>query len=189
MADEQPQQPEGAAPDQQQPLGIEIMAQYVKDLSFENPNAPESLSQHAGQPAIDIGVSVAVNEKGALSEGAYEVILHLKADAKTDEGQKTAFVIELAYGALFRLQNVPQNLLNFVLLAEAPRLIFPYARRVFADAVRDGGFPPLMLEPIDFMKLAQQQMAQQGGQPENGGGQQGGGSQDGGETPNIILPS
>ncbi|MEE4350675.1 MAG: protein-export chaperone SecB [Pacificimonas sp.] len=197
MADDQtpptpnPDAAAGAGEPQQAALGINILAQYVKDLSFENPNAPESLSQQAGAPAIDVGVSVGVNEKKDIDAAAYEVIVKLNASGKTDNGQKTAFVVELAYGGLFRLQNVPQNLLNLVLLVEAPRMLFPYARRILADAVRDGGFPPLMLDPIDFMALLEQQQAQGGPPPEGGapgaGGQ--GGQGGGGETPNIILPS
>ena len=93
--------------------------------------------------------------------------------------------MELAYGGLFRLQNVPQEHLQLFLIVEAPRLIFPFARRIFADAVRDGGFPPLMLDPIDFAQLymAQQQRAQAGQAGEGGNGE------GGGDTPNIILPN
>lgn len=178
MADEQPQP--GA---DQPPVGINILAQYVKDLSFENPRAPESLTNQAGQPAIDVGISVAVNEKKDIDENIYEVVLNLTAKATTNEGKDPAFIVEMAYGGLFRLINVPQEHLNLFLIIEAPRLIFPYARRVFADAVRDGGFPPLMLDPVDFAKLYMQQQQQQGGP----GGQ--GGEGGGGDTPNIVLPS
>ena len=178
MADEQPQP--GA---DQAPIAINILAQYTKDLSFENPRAPGSLQQGAGQPGIDLGINVGVNEQP--QDNVYEVVLNLNAKGTVGEGKDVAFVVELAYGGLFQLQNVPQEHLNLFLIVEAPRLLFPYARRVFADAVRDGGFPPLMIDPIDFGQLYMQQ--QQRMQQQQGGDQNGGG--DGGETPNIILPS
>ena len=139
MADEQPQ------------IAINILAQYVKDLSFENPRAPMSLQANAGQPSIDLGVNVGVNEQ--QDADIFEVVLNLNAKGTTNEGKDATFIVELAYGGLFRLQNVPKEHLNLFLIVEAPRLLFPFARRVFADAVRDGGFPPLMIDPIDFGQL------------------------------------
>ncbi len=132
---------------------VSILTQYVKDLSFENPNAPASL-QSTEQPQID--VNVAVNAKRA-GDNVFEV--ELKISAKAVAGDVTAFVIDLLYAGLFGLTNVPEEALEPFLIIEAPRIIFPFARRIIADSVRDGGFPPLMLDPIDFASLY---MAQQG---------------------------
>jgi preprotein translocase subunit SecB len=143
---------------------VSILTQYVKDLSFENPNAPASLQAETA-PRIDINVSVNAKRGG---ENVYEVELKISAKAMT--GDSVAFVIDLLYAGLFGLSNVPDEALEPFLIIEAPRIIFPFARRIIADSVRDGGFPPLMLDPIDFASLymAQQQGAQgQGGQVGN----------------------
>ena len=134
---------------------VAILTQYVKDLSFENPNAPASL-QTTEQPRIDVNVSVNAKRGG---DNVYEV--ELKISAKATAGDTTAFVIDLLYAGLFGLTNVPEDALEPFLIIEAPRIIFPFARRIIADSVRDGGFPPLMLDPIDFASLY---MAQQQGQ-------------------------
>jgi preprotein translocase subunit SecB len=132
---------------------VAILTQYVKDLSFENPNAPASL-QATEQPRID--VNVAVNAKRA-GDNVFEV--ELKITAKAMVGDDVTFLVDLAYAGLFGLSNVPEEALEPFLIIEAPRIIFPFARRIIADSVRDGGFPPLMLDPIDFAALY---MAQQG---------------------------
>lgn len=132
---------------------VGLISQYVKDLSFENPNAP-AVFQWQGQPQIDVQFNIGANQVG---DDAHEVIL--KIDVKASSADKTAFQVELAYAGLFGIRNVPDDQLQPFLLAEGPRLIFPFARRVLADAVRDGGFPPLMLEPIDFGALYMQQAA------------------------------
>ncbi len=132
---------------------VQILTQYIKDLSFENPNAPASL-QSTEQPRIDVNVSV--NAKRG-SDNVFEVELKINAKAVADE--VTSFVVDLVYAGLFGLTNVPDEALEPFLIIEAPRIIFPFARRIIADSVRDGGFPPLMLDPIDFAALymAQQQ--------------------------------
>jgi preprotein translocase subunit SecB len=140
---------------------VSILTQYIKDLSFENPNAPASL-QSTEQPRID--VNVAVNAKRG-SDNVFEV--ELKISAKAITGDTTAFVVELLYAGLFGLANVPEEALEPFLIIEAPRIIFPFARRIIADAVRDGGFPPLMLDPIDFASLYMAQQQAQGGQVGN----------------------
>ena len=134
---------------------VSILTQYVKDLSFENPNAPASL-QSTEQPRIDVNVSVNAKRGG---DNVYEV--ELKINAKAMTGDTVAFVVDLLYAGLFGLANVPEDALEPFLIIEAPRIIFPFARRIIADSVRDGGFPPLMLDPIDFASLymAQQQGA------------------------------
>jgi preprotein translocase subunit SecB len=146
-----------------QPLPqVTILVQYVKDLSFENPNAPMSL-QASGQPKIE--VNVAVNAKRA-GDGVFEAELKITAKATTEAGD-TAFVVELVYAGLFGLANVPDEALEPFLIIEAPRILFPFARRIIADATRDGGFPPLMLDPIDFASLYMAQQAQGGNQVGN----------------------
>lgn len=138
-----------------------IQSQYVKDLSFENPGAPESLVQTGVQPEIKINVEV---QARTLQESIYEVSLHLTADGKS--GDKQLFVMDLLYGGVFTITGVPQDSLQLILLVECPRMLFPFARRVMADASRDGGFPPLMLSPIDFLALFRDR--QEAGQAENG---------------------
>lgn len=137
---------------------VGIISQYVKDLSFENPNAP-AVYQWQGQPQIDVQFNIGSNK---VADDVWEVLL--KIEVKAVAADRVAFQVELAYAGLFGIRNVPEDQIQPFCYAEAPRLIFPFARRVLADAVRDGGFPPLMLEPIDFaglyMQQAQAQLAQ-----------------------------
>jgi preprotein translocase subunit SecB len=139
---------------------VGILAQYVKDLSFENPNAP-AVFQWQGQPQMDVQVNIGTQPVG---QDVHEVVLKIEVEAKGNEG--TAFRAELLYAGLFAIRNIPEDQLQPFLLAEAPRLIFPFARKVIADAVIDGGFPPLLLDPIDFAGLYMQSAAQ----GETGGG-------------------
>ena len=136
---------------------LSVNAQYIKDLSFESPNAPQSLTQQSGPPQITVNVDV---QARGIAPEMFEVILRLNADAK--HGDCTAFVIELVYGGVFTLRNIPQESLEPVCLIECPRILFPFARRIVADAVRDGGYMPLMLEPIDFAELFRRSRAQPG---------------------------
>jgi preprotein translocase subunit SecB len=142
---------------------VGIISQYVKDLSFENPNAP-AVYQWQVQPQIDVQFNIASNK---AADDVYEVVLKIEVKASGDQG--VAFAVELSYAGLFGIRNVPDEQIQPFLFAEAPRLVFPFARRVLADAVRDGGFPPLMLEPIDFaglyMQQAQQAAELQAGEP------------------------
>jgi preprotein translocase subunit SecB len=131
-----------------------VLVQYTKDLSFENPNAPRSLSQNT-QPQINITVNVSAKP---LSETDVEVELRLEGKAET--AGTVMFNIELVYAGVFRIQNVPQESIQAVMLIECPRLLFPFAREIIANAVRNGGFPPLLLDPIDFVTLYQQRMGQ-----------------------------
>ena len=133
---------------------MKILGQYLKDLSFENPNAPQSLGIQQGQPEINISVNV--NAKN-LAPTDYEVELHLDAKA-THEG-KTVFAAELLYAGIFRLENLREAAVHPVVLVECPRMIFPFARQILADATRNGGFPPLMLDPIDFAAMYQKRLA------------------------------
>ena len=134
---------------------ITINAQYIKDLSFEAPATP-GVFQLLQANAPDVSVSVNVNAQ-PLQDNVFEVQLHIRGECKVAE--TTAFVIELVYGGVFTL-NVPQEHLQAVLLIECPRLLFPFARNIVADASRDGGFPPLMLAPVDFVAMFQQAQTQ-----------------------------
>ncbi len=134
---------------------LSVRAQYVKDLSFENPGAPDSFA--AGDaPTINISVQV---EGRQLDDGAHEVELRINAEAK--RGENVVFLAELDYAGVFVIANVPPEHMQSVVMVECPRLLFPFARRVIADCTRDGGFPPLMLDPIDFLQLFHQSRAQQ----------------------------
>ncbi len=135
---------------------LKILGQYLKDFSFENPNAPLSLAPQQKQP--DINISVNVNARN-LGPADFEVELHLDAKA-TSEG-KVVFAADLLYAGMFRLENFPANLLHPAVLIECPRMLFPFARQILADATRNGGFPPLMLDPIDFAGMYQKRMQQQ----------------------------
>jgi preprotein translocase subunit SecB len=135
---------------------MRILGQYLKDLSFENPNAPQSLSGQQPQPEINIAVNVNARN---LAPNDFEVEIHL--DAKAMAKEKVVFAAEILYAGVFRLENFPQNLLHPAVLIECPRLLFPFARQILADATRSGGFPPLMLDPIDFAGMYQKRMAQQ----------------------------
>ena len=141
---------------------VAIISQYVKDLSFENPNAP-AVYQWQVQPQIDVQFNISSNK---AADEVWEVVLKIEVKAAGDQG--VAFQVELSYAGLFGIRNVPEEQIQPFCYAEAPRLVFPFARRVLADAVRDGGFPPLLLEPIDFaglyMQQAQQQAALQSGE-------------------------
>jgi preprotein translocase subunit SecB len=131
-----------------------VLAQYVKDLSFENPNAPASLQQNT-QPQINISVNVTAKP---LSPTDAEVELRLEGKAET--AGTVMFNIELVFAGVFRIQNVPAENVNPLMMIECPRLLFPFAREIVANSVRNGGFPPLLLDPIDFVALYQQRVAQ-----------------------------
>ncbi|MCP8895845.1 protein-export chaperone SecB [Shinella daejeonensis] len=135
---------------------LNILAQYIKDFSFENPGAPRSLQARESAPSININVNVNANP---LAENDFDVVLSLNAEAK--EGDKVLFNAELAYGGVFRVTGFPQEHMLPVLFIECPRLLFPFARQIVADATRNGGFPPLMIDPIDFAQMFAQRMAEE----------------------------
>jgi preprotein translocase subunit SecB len=143
------------APAQSATPQLAVLAQYIKDLSFENPNAPRSLTQNA-QPQINISVNVSANP---LSDTDVEVTLRL--EGKAEAAGSVMFNIELEFAGAFRIQNVPQEQLQPIMLIECPRLLFPFAREIIATSVRNGGFPPLMLDPVDFVGLYRQNMERQ----------------------------
>lgn len=142
---------------------IHILVQYVKDLSFENPNAPAILQQQDEQPKIN--VSVNVNAK-PLDEQMMDFEVDLMIDAKAEIKEDVVFAIEIVYGGVFRFENIPQENLQPVVMIEGPRLLFPFVRQIISDATRNGGFPPLLLDPIDFGRLYQDRIAQAEAQAE-----------------------
>ncbi|HXY89748.1 MAG TPA: protein-export chaperone SecB [Xanthobacteraceae bacterium] len=130
------------------PASIGVLGQYIKDLSFENPNAPRSMMALSQQPAVNIQFNV--NAK-PLSATDYEV--ELVVEGKAEHEQMVLFNIELVYAGVFRLTDVPQDVAQQIVLIECPRILFPFARYIIANAIRDGGFPPLMIDPVDFAAL------------------------------------
>jgi preprotein translocase subunit SecB len=134
---------------------LNVLAQYVKDLSFESPGAPNSLRGRDKAPGIAINVNVGANP---LSETEFDVNLTLNAKATFDK--EVLFIVELVYGGVFRIEGFPQEHMLPLLFIECPRLIFPFARQIIAEATRNGGFPPLMLDPIDFAQMFQQKIAE-----------------------------
>ena len=138
------------------PPSLNVLAQYVKDFSFENPNAPQSFGPREKQPEIQININVNANP---LGDDNFEVELTLQAQAGKDA--EMLFNAELIYAGVFKVQNLPPEALHPAILIECPRLLFPFARAILANATRDGNFPPLMLEPIDFAALYQQRVAEE----------------------------
>jgi preprotein translocase subunit SecB len=141
--------PDGTAP------MFSVLVQYCKDFSFENPNAPQSLIQQQAQPQI--GIQINVNPR-QISATDYEV--ELKLEGKAEHGGNVLFAFDLNYAGVFRLMNIPQENLGPLLMIESPRLLFPYAREIISNAIANGGFPPLLLNPVDFVGLYQQKMAE-----------------------------
>ena len=156
----------------QNPPPLMVNAQYIKDLSFEVPGAPEIFSTLKAQPNVNINLDVQARR---LNEGqdVFEVTLQIKAEALEPPaatngggtGGKPVFIAELSFCGVFTLNGVPAESIEPVLLVECPRLLFPYARNILADVTRDGGFPPVLLQPIDFVALWQSRRAQAGNAP------------------------
>jgi preprotein translocase subunit SecB len=149
MAKKEEQQP-------QEGPRFHVTGQYVKDLSFENPRAPQSLAISEDKPKIEVNIDLAASK---LREDLYEVALKVGVKATTND--QTLFLTDLTYAGLFTLQNIPEDRLQQILFVDCPFVLFPYARRIVSDATRDGGFPPLMLEPIDFFAMYRKRMEAQ----------------------------
>ncbi|HMK70992.1 MAG TPA: protein-export chaperone SecB [Xanthobacteraceae bacterium] len=135
---------------------IGVLAQYVKDLSFENPNAPRSMAPSGQQPTINIQVNV---DAAPISGSQTDFEVKLSLEGKAESQSLLLFSFELIFAGVFRIQNVPAESMHAVVLIECPRLLFPFAREIVATAVRNGGFPPLLLDPIDFVALYRQRLA------------------------------
>ena len=155
MADTPETAANGAAT-QPAPVKMNVLAQFVRDMSFEN-----ILSQKGVQGDVqpDVQVQVNLDAKKRTAENQYEVILKLQVTSKAKESGDTLFVIELEYAGVFHVENVPDDQLHPFLLIECPRMLFPFARRIVSDVTRDGGFPPLNLETIDFLQLYRSELA------------------------------
>ena len=151
----------GASPIAAEGPQLFINLQYIKDFSFENPRAPQSLVQQPSQPEVTINVDVAAQN---LNPEAYEVALTINVSARVQE--EPVFLVELVYAAVVTIRNAPEPMLASLLLVESPRIIFPFARAVIANATRDGGFPPLMINPIDFAELLRRRQSPE--QPDPG---------------------
>jgi preprotein translocase subunit SecB len=134
---------------------LNVLGQFIKDLSFESPNAPTSLQGPGENPKLEVNVNVQGRKH---ADDVYEVGLHFEAQAGNDTG--VIYNVELVYAGLFRLTSIPENLLQPVLFIDCPAVLFPFLRRLVADLTREGGFPPLYLDPIDFASLYQQNVAQ-----------------------------
>jgi preprotein translocase subunit SecB len=150
--------PAGAVDPNQAPPQLNVLAQYVKDLSFENPNAPRSLQQQPQQQQPKINIQINVNAK-PLAENDFEV--ELKIEGRAEATNSTLFSFDLLYAGIFKIQNVPQENVHAIVMIECPRLLFPFAREIIANAVRNGGFPPLMIDPVDFVSLYRQRLSEQ----------------------------
>ena len=137
--------------------GIRILAQFIRDLSMENPRAPDALRPSQEQPQIDLNVEM--NARGR-DDGLFEVDLKLSASARREEGP--LFVVELLYGGVFGISGVSGEDMEPVLLIECPRYLFPFARRIIAEVTSEGGFPPFLLDPIDFSAVYLARKQQQG---------------------------
>jgi preprotein translocase subunit SecB len=136
---------------------LSVLAQYMKDLSFESPNAPLSLRPRDKAPSISVNVNVNANPLGGQD---FDVVLTFNVKAAVDE-KEILFNVELIYGGVFRVAGLPQEHLLPVLFIECPRLLFPFARQIIAESTRNGGFPPVLLDPIDFAKMFQQRIAEE----------------------------
>ena len=157
MADQSGANPGQAADGAGQP-SLAVSVQYVKDMSFETPGAPHSLGDLNPPPEIGVEINVETN---MLQEGIHEVTLNVRARAT--RGDTTFFIVELSYAGVFILQNIPQEHVQPLVTIEGPRILFPFARAIVANATRDGGFPPLLINPIDFGRLYQQNAQAQPG--------------------------
>jgi len=136
------------------PPKMNILAQYVRDLSFENILSQKGVN---GEVNPEIQVNVNIDAKKRTTDKQFEVVIKLRVDSKAKDTDNVLFVLELDYGGLFQIENVPDDQLHPFLLIECPRMLFPFLRRIVSDITRDGGFPPLNLENIDFLKLYRQE--------------------------------
>ena len=159
---------------------VSVLAQYIKDLSVESPSAPQSF-QWQEQPALDVQFNINI---AAMGEGVHEVSLKIDVSARSDNG--VHFVVDLTYAGLFGIRGMPEEALAPILLVEAPRLIFPFARQIVSEAVSNTGFPPLMLDPIDFAGAYMAQLQAQENEPKADESDGGNGS---GEPSPFVTPT
>ncbi len=156
MADETPT-PNGAAPSAPAPVQMRVMAQFVRDMSFENMVAQKGISGADVQPDIQVAVSLDARKRAA--DHQYDVISKYRVTSKNKVNGETLFLMELDYAGIFHVEGVAEEQLHPFLLIECPRMLFPFARRIISDVTRDGGFPPLNIDSVDFMGLYRQEIA------------------------------
>ncbi len=140
---------------------INVISQYIKDLSFENPNAPESVRGEGPHPTIKVEFNVSAKPAGNNND----IEVELRIDARAQQVDKVLFNVELASAGVFRIQNIPQEALQALILIECPRMLFPFARQIVSDTTQNGGFPPLMIDPVDFARLYQERILGQSQPP------------------------
>jgi preprotein translocase subunit SecB len=144
----------------EKPPQLNVLAQYIKDFSFENPNAPRTLTPGQQQPAINIQINV-----NAKPVAETDIEVELKLEGKAETPQMMLFSFDLVYAGVFRILNVPQENVHPLVMIECPRLLFPFAREIIAAAVRNGGYPPLLIDPVDFVGLYRQKLGELQPQP------------------------
>ena len=142
---------------------MNVLAQYIRDMSFENTLAQKGVG---GQVAPDVQVQVNLDAKKRGSEDQYELVIKLRIDSKSKESKDQLFLLEIEYGGIFQVSGVPEDQLHPYLLIECPRMLFPFLRRIVSDITRDGGFPPLNLETIDFLSLYKNEIERRRAQAE-----------------------
>ena len=152
----------GAAPEAPQ-VKMQVMAQYIRDMSFENAVAQKGLAGSEVQPEIQVAVSLDARKRAV--DHQYEVLNKYRVTSTNKNDGATLFLLELEYGGVFHVEGVPEDQLHPFLLIECPRLLFPYVRRIVSDVTRDGGFPPLNIDNVDFLALYRQELARRQAQP------------------------
>ncbi|RNF34604.1 protein-export chaperone SecB [Paracoccus methylarcula] len=158
MADESQSNGSAQAGQAQQPqVRMQVLAQYIRDLSFENAVAQKGAPTGDVQPEISVQVSLDARKRG--TEHQYEVISKFRVTSKNKGDGQTLFLAELDYGGVFHIEGVPEEQLHPFLMIECPRMLFPFVRRIISDLTRDGGFPPFNMEPVDFVALYRQELA------------------------------
>ena len=147
----------GAAPQAQPQLKMNILAQFVRDMSFENAVAQKGLQSAEVQPEMQVQVSLDARKRAV--DHQYEVVSKFKVTSKNKADQAPLFLLELDYGAIFHIEGVPEEQLHPFLLIECPRMVFPFIRRIISDVTRDGGFPPLNIDTVDYLSLYRQELS------------------------------
>ncbi len=165
MADEATPNENGAAAGAPAQPRMSVLGQFIRDLSFENALVQKGVEGEV-KPAIN--VEVALDAKKRSAEHQFEVITKFKINSKNQEGGEPLFLLELEYGGIFHVENVPEEQLHPFLMIECPRMIFPFVRRIVSDITRDGGFPPLNLDTVDFLALYRQEIARRAAAGEGG---------------------
>lgn len=163
MAEETATTDAGAAQGQQQ-IRMQVLAQFIRDMSFENMVAKKGVSSGDVQPDIQIAVSLDARKRPV--EHQYDVISKYRCTSKNKSNGETLFLLEVEYGAIFHVEGVPDEQLHPFLLIECPRLVFPFVRRIISDVTRDGGFPPLNIDTVDFVTLYRQELARRAQAPQ-----------------------